>query len=94
VGVRCLLAVKDEGQEMSIHSCSYYCNRPECIKAQRDELVKRIKPSREWVGLTDEEIYEAIWPLCTSDNQVVKSLVELSMDEYRAIEKALKEKNT
>lgn len=21
-----------------IHSCSYYCNRPECVKAQRDEL--------------------------------------------------------
>jgi HD superfamily phosphohydrolase YqeK len=52
------------------------------------------QPAREWVELTDEEIYEAIWPLCTSDNQVVKSLVELSMDEYRAIEKALKEKNT
>tara|TARA_R110002094_G_scaffold54390_7_gene65609 strand:- start:4112 stop:4663 length:552 start_codon:yes stop_codon:yes gene_type:complete len=22
----------------SIHTCSYHCNRPECIKAQRDEL--------------------------------------------------------
>ena len=21
-----------------IHSCSYFCTRPECIKAQRDEL--------------------------------------------------------
>lgn len=21
-----------------IHSCSYYCDRPACIKAQRDEL--------------------------------------------------------
>jgi hypothetical protein len=21
-----------------IHSCSYYCTRPECVKAQRDEL--------------------------------------------------------
>ena len=21
-----------------LHTCSYYCNRPECIKAQRDEL--------------------------------------------------------
>ena len=21
-----------------IHSCSYYCDRPECTKAQRDEL--------------------------------------------------------
>jgi hypothetical protein len=23
-----------------IHTCSYYCDRPECIKRQRDELVK------------------------------------------------------
>jgi hypothetical protein len=21
-----------------IHSCSYYCTRPDCVKAQRDEL--------------------------------------------------------
>jgi hypothetical protein len=21
-----------------VHTCSYHCNRPECIKAQRDEL--------------------------------------------------------
>ena len=25
-----------------IHSCSYYCDRPECIKAQRDELLERL----------------------------------------------------
>ena len=25
-----------------IHSCSYYCDRPECIKAQRDELRDRL----------------------------------------------------
>jgi uncharacterized membrane protein YcfT len=23
---------------MDIHSCSYFCDRPECIKRQRDEL--------------------------------------------------------
>lgn len=26
-----------------IHSCSYYCDRPECIKAQRDELRERLE---------------------------------------------------
>ena len=26
-----------------IHSCSYYCDRPECIKRQRDELRERIE---------------------------------------------------
>ena len=24
-----------------IHSCSYYCDRPECTKAQRDELREK-----------------------------------------------------
>ena len=33
---------------MSIHSCSYYCQRPECIKAQRDELRDRLaQPEQE-----------------------------------------------
>ncbi len=33
---------------MTDHSCSYYCDRPECIKAQRDELrAKYVKLSDE-----------------------------------------------
>ncbi len=27
---------------MDVHSCSYECDRPACIKAQRDELVARL----------------------------------------------------
>jgi len=38
-----------------IHSCSYYCDRPKCIKEQRDALVKQ-----KFVPLTDQEIIEAI----------------------------------
>jgi hypothetical protein len=31
-----------------IHSCSYYCDRPECIKAQRDELRDKLaQPEQE-----------------------------------------------
>lgn len=26
----------------TIHTCSYFCDRPNCIKAQRDELRDRI----------------------------------------------------
>ena len=34
-----------------IHSCSYYCERPECIKAQRDELRSRLaQPEQEPVA--------------------------------------------
>ena len=28
----------------AMHSCSYYCDRPECIKQQRDELRERLEP--------------------------------------------------
>jgi hypothetical protein len=30
-----------------IHSCSYHCNRTECIKAQRDELRERLAQSEQ-----------------------------------------------
>ena len=34
-----------------VHSCSYYCDRPECIKAQRDELRERLaQPEQEPVA--------------------------------------------
>jgi hypothetical protein len=39
---------------MSIHSCSYYCDRPDCIKAQRDELRSRLaQPEQEPVAWED-----------------------------------------
>ncbi len=37
---------------MTDHSCSYYCDRPECIKAQRDELrAKYVKLEDRFIGL-------------------------------------------
>jgi len=33
-----------------IHSCSYYCTRPECVLAQRDELRNRLEKQAEPVG--------------------------------------------
>lgn len=41
--------------QSDIHSCSYYCDRPECIKAQRDELRER-QLSAQGAGLADEAI--------------------------------------
>lgn len=67
-----------------VHSCSYYCDRPECVKAQRDEFRERLL-QREWQGLTDEEIEDLYFD-------------RFSMGELdafaRAIEAKLKEKNT
>ena len=38
-----------------VHSCSYYCDRPECIKAQRDELRERLAQPEQgpvaWAGV-------------------------------------------
>ena len=48
---------------------------------------------RTWVGLTDEEMFEAIRQLYSSD-KVARLAVSHSKDEYRAIEAKLKEKNT
>jgi hypothetical protein len=28
---------------MNIHTCSYFCERPECIRAQRDELRQKLE---------------------------------------------------
>ena len=43
-----------------VHSCSYYCDRPECIKAQRDELRDRLaqpeQPSVPWSAAL-----ESVW---------------------------------
>ena len=36
-GVRAVLT------DDTIHSCSYYCDRPECIKQQRDELREQLE---------------------------------------------------
>lgn len=37
----------------SIHTCSYYCNRPECTKAQRDrfrdDMEATALQNREWL---------------------------------------------
>lgn len=32
---------------MRLHSCSYYCDRPECVKAQRDELRDRLEQANQ-----------------------------------------------
>jgi hypothetical protein len=44
-------------------------------------------PAAQRQPLTDEEMYEAVRPLCQTD-LVARALVEVSKDEYRAIEAA------
>jgi len=39
---------------MSIHTCSYYCDRPECIRAQRDELRQKFEQAESLDKLVAE----------------------------------------
>ena len=55
--------------------------------------MPELQPAHKWVGLTDDEIYFAIRPLYCDDSTTSRA-VAVSLDEYRVIEKALKEKNT
>ena len=63
-----------------IQSCSYFCDRPACVKAQRDKLREYVY-KRESVVLTDDEI-----------DAVLKS--RNVMDTRRAMEAKVKDKNT
>ena len=49
-------------------------------------------PQRTWVGLTDEEMLEAIKPLYTNPF-LAHNALEIGRDEYQAIEAKLKQKN-
>ena len=39
----------------SIHSCGYHCERPNCVKRQRDELVRKYVVEQEAPELSDDE---------------------------------------
>jgi hypothetical protein len=52
-----------------IHSCSYYCERPECIKAQRDELRDRLAQPVAW-----EDVLGAIARGWTHDDNKHKTM--------------------
>jgi hypothetical protein len=65
------------------------------IVGEIDHAGKVWTPAAQRKPLTVEEIWSAIRPLTRSD-EVCTSLIDVSMDEYRAIEAAhgIKEKNT
>jgi hypothetical protein len=49
---------------MSIHTCSYFCERHECIKAQRDELRQKIEQAEDAVAAEREacaKVCEDMW---------------------------------
>lgn len=78
----------EEPESWDLHSCSYYCERPGCIKQQRDELREKLFARSEWRGLTDEErqrVYD--------EALAIEGVQYIPHGFARAIEAALKEKN-
>ena len=61
----------------SIHTCSYYCERPECIKRQRDELVKEMEAREAVDGRYDERTAAPIAQLEAAQSQAAALQVEL-----------------
>jgi hypothetical protein len=75
-----------------IHSCSYYCDKPQCIKAQRDELRERLaiiksypakdnppqSPQRTWVGLDYQDKSKfSSWLDHKTDDEVFTAIDDL-----------------
>jgi hypothetical protein len=48
---------------MNIHSCSYYCDRPACIKAQRDELRDKLTEAVAERDALLEALQDCLWVL-------------------------------
>jgi hypothetical protein len=71
-----------------IHSCSYYCDRPECIKTQRDELRDKLaqpkqEPDYAWqtvadyekdVGFQVGEAFKMAWSMARTTNALFKEM--------------------
>jgi hypothetical protein len=83
---------------MSIHTCSYYCDRPKCIKAQRDELRQKLEQAESLDK--QDEIKALIEDLRLNHEFCPKEVILQAADELevlaafvRVIEAKLKEKN-
>ena len=64
---------------MTIHSCSYHCNKPECIKAQRDELREKVAAQEREACSEDAARYR--W-LRDNPNFQIEYTGELTLDAY------------
>ena len=76
---------------MSCPDCEYHKNRAARWRAEAYKQAGHDVIELPWVGLTDEEIWKAISRIGTSDSDV-NPYAKLA--DARAIEQALKEKNT
>jgi hypothetical protein len=71
-----------------LHTCSYHCHIPECIKAQRDELRDKVEALRK-----DAERYRWIREPIAGREFFVSNLILANADDYldAAIDAAMKD---
>ena len=61
-----------------IHTCSYYCDRPACVKRQRDELREGVKRHEEMANMASDEIADlTAQPAPAQEPQPVSNTDEL-----------------
>jgi hypothetical protein len=82
--------------DTDIHSCGYYCNRPACIEAQRNELRDKlfeIRTTGTFIHISDKETPESSQPWVKTysggkpnyTQPIEKEWVELTDDEMLMI---------
>jgi hypothetical protein len=88
--------------DYDIHSCGYYCDRPACVKAQRDKLRDKlfeIRTSGTFIQTSDSKPSESAraWVGLTHDEriEVSKNLLDQRsiLELLLRIEEKLKAKN-
>jgi hypothetical protein len=73
-----------------IHSCSYYCDNPPCIKRQRDEMRENLFKDFERDAYGDGNTYRGV----RSKDSTVKTLwVDLTDEDIERIELDLMREN-
>lgn len=61
-----------------IHTCSYSCERPACIKAQRDELAKRLSELVDLaVAAERERCCKIVYGMAGSDNVAQRTVEKI-----------------
>ena len=72
-------------------NCEYHRKRAQLWREEAYKQAGHPLPEREWVGLTDEEIWSTVSRIGTSNADVNPYQI---LNDARAIEQRLKEKNT
>ena len=50
------LSKQSQNIDMTVHSCSYFCDNPPCIKQQRDEMRAEMEAMQEKLASRDQQM--------------------------------------